>query len=52
MGSIRGGVAAVTVIVKVVAVTGWFIGCGKSTKSHQDRLFLLSYIYKVSKVVG
>jgi hypothetical protein len=51
-GSIRGGAAAVVVAVEAVAVAGWFIGCGRSTKGYQDRLFLLSYIYRVSKVIG
>ena len=47
MGGIRGK-AAVEAVVAVV----WGIGCGRSAKGHQDRLFLFSYIYRVSKVVG
>ena len=46
-GGIRGEAAA-----EAVAAAVWFIGCGRTAKGYQDRLFILSYIYRVRKVVS
>jgi len=38
------GEAVAEAVAEVVGVIVWFIGCGRSAKSYQDRLFLFSYI--------